>query len=110
MIASVTIADLQLGVPVVLPYFGGWPALTFYSLKRWTPLPKIVNIGAALLMGVTFHIFSVRFTASISGTTGFEWTSEQKIIARIHWFLVVAPYFVLLTLLSVRYFNPPAQA
>ena len=105
MIASVTIVDLLLGVPALLLYFGGWPFLTFYSLRRWTRLPKIVNFGVALLVGIGFLLFIVRFTASVPGTTGFEWTSEQKIIARIHWFLVVAPYFVLLTLLSVRYFR-----
>lgn len=98
-----TVFDIIVGVPLLLLFFGGWPALTFCSLRYFASLSRGICIGLALFVGVGFTMFYLRYTASLPGLDGIRLTAEQQMIERVSWLLVIAPYILLLLLLTFRY-------
>src|SRR6266850_3054568 len=102
-ILRMTAFDILVGIPLLLLLFGGWPALTGYTLRCHTSLSRWVCVGIAFVVGVAFTLFWFRFTASLPGTTMTPLTPEQRTIERISWLLVGGPYAVLLSLLAFRF-------
>ena len=97
-----TLVYLLVLVPLLVIFYGGWPALTYWVL-RFTPLTKSACLGIAFAVLIIFTLFDLRFTAMLPGTVGIPFTAEQKSIERIHWILIVVPYITLLLLLAFRY-------
>jgi hypothetical protein len=100
-----TAFDILVGVPLILAFVGGWPALAFYTLRQHTSLSEGVSVGLAFLTGIAFVFFESRFTASVPSYTFIPMTPEQRTIERIGIFLVVLPYIILLTLVALKYWR-----
>jgi len=97
-----TLFDILVGIPLMLLWFAGWPALALYVLRCHTALSWSVCAGIALLVGVAFAFFEVRFTASVPSHTMIPMTPDQRTIDRIGRFLVYVPWGVLSLLVALR--------
>ncbi len=104
-LSSMTLFDILVGVPLLMIYLGGWPALAYFSVKRCTRISKAACLGTALLVGGLFAVFILRFTASLPGVASIPLTPEQKTIERIYWLLIAAPYVLLSFTFFFRYFR-----
>jgi hypothetical protein len=102
---TMTAFDILVGVPLILLFVGGWPALVFYALRRHTSLSEGLSVGLAFFVGIAFVFFESRFTASVPSYTFIPMTPEQRTIERIGIFLVVLPYVLLFTLLALKYWR-----
>jgi hypothetical protein len=97
-----TAFDIFVGVPLIVLFVGGWPALTFYTLRSRTSLSRGLCVGVAFFIGIAFVAFELIFTASVPNHTFVRMTPEQRTIERVGISLVVLPYLVLLMLLALR--------